>query len=160
MNNGSIVAVFIVVVVLIGAGLFFVNQHANDAAGTPEQPSASSTAPSTATGDMTGQPTSAYTVKLMNGSFSPATLTVPVGTTVTFVNQSSEDMWIASDDHPDHTDYDGTTRDEHCAPGYAGATPLDECGTGNTYTFTFTKAGTWGYHNHADHDEKGTIVVQ
>lgn len=111
-------------------------------------------------GAAAGQPVSAYTVKYTDQGFEPATLTVPAGTTVTFVNQSAGEMWIGSDQHPSHTSYDGTSKDEHCAPGYTGAKPFDECGTGSTYTFTFLKAGTYGYHNHKNDDDRGTIVVQ
>lgn len=99
------------------------------------------------------------TVTLTASGFSPSTVTIKEGQSVTFVNKTSSDMWIASDDHPDHIDYDGTSKDTHCAPGYAGPKPFDECGTATSYTFTFTKAGTFGYHNHADHDLKGTVIV-
>lgn len=92
-------------------------------------------------------------------SFSPASVTIKQGQSVTFVNKSSSSMWVASDPHPIHNGYDGTTRDEHCAPGYTGPAPFDECSTATSYTYTFTKVGSWGYHNHANHAAAGTITV-
>lgn len=102
-------------------------------------------------------PVSAYTVKYTDTGFSPESLSVPLGTTVTFINQSSGDMWVGSDEHPSHTGYDGTSRAEHCA---AGAAPsFDQCATGSTYSFTFEKAGTFEYHNHRNAQAHGVIVV-
>jgi hypothetical protein len=49
--------------------------------------------------------------------YSPDVLEVPVGTTVVFENISDQDFWPASDDHPSHTVYDGTSLDEHCKDG-------------------------------------------
>lgn len=92
-------------------------------------------------------------------SFSPSTVTVKLGGTVTWTDTSGQ-MWVASDPHPIHNGYDGTTRQEHCAPGYTGATPFDECTPGATYSFTFTKSGSWGYHDHLNHSALGTVVVQ
>jgi len=109
----------------------------------------------------TGEAPSPVTIMYDGDSFSPATVTVPVGTTVTWVNSSSDRMWIGSNDHPTHTRYDGTTTAEHCADGTATSPAVfDQCGAGTQYSFTFTKAGTWGYHNHSNSGERGTVVVQ
>ncbi len=79
--------------------------------------------------------------------FSPSTITVKKGTTVTFRNDSSSQMWIASDPHPTHTDL----------PGFDGLRGYNQ---GESYTYTFEKVGTWGYHNHLNSSDKGTVVVQ
>jgi len=73
------------------------------------------------------------------------------------VNQSTLDMWVGSDEHPTHTEYDGTKKDDHC-PNPTN-TVFDQCSSGDSYTFTFTKAGTWGYHNHKVKEDTGTVVV-
>jgi plastocyanin len=103
--------------------------------------------------------TEPVTVTYTDSGFSPKTVNVKVGQAVTFVNQSSHPMWVASDPHPLHNGYDGTTRDTHCAASYTGPKPFDECSTATSFTFTFTKAGTWGYHNHAVDEDAGTVVV-
>jgi len=97
-------------------------------------------------------------VTYTSSGFLPGTVTIKVGETVQFVNKSSgTEMWVASDSHPSHTVYSGTTKDSHC-PDTAG-TAFDQCTPGNTYSFTFQKIGTWGYHNHFLSDDKGTIIV-
>lgn len=155
-----------IAVVVIGGIAWYVSPYGPAAPSTmspytPELP----TVPAPAA---PGQPAatntpSAVTVAFTDNGFSPASVTVPVGTKVTFENRSSEAMWVASNPHPSHTGYDGTSRDTHCAAGYSGAASFDECAmgeTGATYSFTFTKSGTWGYHNHADHAMTGTVIVR
>ncbi|MBI1813240.1 cupredoxin domain-containing protein [Candidatus Peregrinibacteria bacterium] len=79
--------------------------------------------------------------------FSPSTATVSAGTAVTFTNASSGPMWVASNPHPFHTD----------SPGFDAGKSLQH---GETYQFIFTKRGRWGYHNHLNPTQGGTIVVQ
>jgi plastocyanin len=99
------------------------------------------------------------TVTYTAAGFQPQDLTIRKGGTVTFVNKSGNDMWVGGGEHPDHGGYDGTTRSEHCAPGYAGAAPFDQCGEGDTYSFTFTKDGSFHYHNHLLDEDYGMITV-
>lgn len=80
--------------------------------------------------------------------FTPSTVTINAGDTVAFKNTgSSASVWPASDPHPTHTDYPGFDALKGIAPG-------------GTYSFTFTKTGSWGYHNHLNPAQQGTIVVQ
>ena len=79
-------------------------------------------------------------VALQNFAFSPASVTVKVGDTVTWTNKDSTGHTVASDD--------GTT---FTSPTMA---------TGATFSFTFTKAGTYAYHCSIHPNMKGTVVVQ
>ncbi len=82
-----------------------------------------------------------------DAGFMPNRLTVPVGTTVTFTNSSSQSMWVASNPHPTHTDY----------PGFDALRPYNQ---GESYTFTFSKGGTFGYHNHLNPSQGASILVE
>lgn len=95
-----------------------------------------------------------YTIE--NG-FTPDDITIKIGDTVKFVNKSTAEMWVASAMHPDHIVYDGTTLAQHC-PDTAGVA-FDQCQVGAEYSFTFTKAGTWGYHNHQNAKMYGKVNV-
>lgn len=79
--------------------------------------------------------------------FSPVSVTVKQGETVTFENKSSNSFWPASNDHPSHLIY----------PEFD---PKKKIPAGESYTFTFDKIGTWGYHNHIKASQKGTIIVE
>ena len=85
-------------------------------------------------------------VTFTDKGFSPSPMKVKVGTTVTFVNESSSGMWVASDPHPTHT-------------LLLGFDELTSVGKGGTYEYTFTKIGTWTYHNHLTPTVKGTVIV-
>jgi plastocyanin len=82
---------------------------------------------------------------------------VQVGETVRF-ESSTGDMWVGVDEHPTHTQYDGSTTQQHCPN--TNNTTFDQCETGTTYEFTFDKAGEWDYHNHVQASQTGTIVVE
>lgn len=86
-------------------------------------------------------------VKITDDGFEPSTLTVNAGDAVEFKNESSDDAWPASNVHPTHQLY----------PGFDAKKPLL---SGDSYSFTFSKTGTWGYHNHLEPDVQGTIVVK
>jgi plastocyanin len=155
--NRTIIGVIVVLVVVIGGWYLLKGVPANTPpAATTETPVTTTTTTTTST---TTTSSSGVTVIYGAQGFSPQTITVPLGTTVTFVSQGADEMWIASDPHPTHQGYDGTTKNQHCAVGYSGPTPFDQCSTGMSYSFTFLKAGTWGYHNHGAAGDRGTVVV-
>jgi plastocyanin len=152
-NKWIIVAV---VIVIIGAWFLFKGTPAQAPAVAPVE---SQTSANSAPLETTNPAASAVTITYTDSGFSPKAVTVAQGTTVTFVNQSSKQMWVGSAPHPTHEGYDGTTEKVHCASGYTGPAPFDECSFGTSFSFTFTKAGTWGYHNHASSADWGTVTV-
>lgn len=99
-------------------------------------------------------------IVLTDSGFEPADLTVEVGETVTWVDDSdSVDMWVGSDRHPTHTQYAGSTLREHCENGDQTSAAFDQCSTGEEFSFTFGETGEWGYHNHERSSQGGTITV-
>ncbi len=89
---------------------------------------------------------STTTISISDTGFSPATVRVKAGTTVTFTNNGQALHWPASNPHPVHTDL----------PGFDAKRGL---ATGESYSFTFTKVGTWGFHDHLNTIMKGSVVV-
>lgn len=100
------------------------------------------------------------TIYFTGDGFQPASITVEKGTTVTWVNNASTTMWVASSRHPTHRDYSGTSKSEHCQDGDQNTAAFDQCSTGNRFSFTFEKTGTWSYHNHQPFVSGGTITVE
>ncbi len=102
-----------------------------------------------------------HEVVYTDSGYSPSELTIKAGDAVTFKNESSLGMWTASAMHPSHVLYSGTSLQEHC-PDTAN-TVFDECTSaqlGQSWSFTFTKTGTWGYHNHVKPRDFGKIIVE
>lgn len=92
--------------------------------------------------------------------FVPDTISIEVGTEVVFENVGIEDHWPASNYHPSHTVYDGTSIDEHCFS--ENNSSFDACRSiksGETWSFVFTKSGTHKYHDHLWPHLTGQIVV-
>lgn len=175
-NKGMMWAVIVLGVLIIAAVAYAVmnpmtHMESETATTTPESttngaaPATGVNAPSGSTGTASGGTaagTSAPVTTIMytDNGFAPNSITIKKGTKVTFVNQSQLKMWIGSDNHPDHTGYSGTDKSVHC-PDTTG-TAFDQCAsvnTGGSYSFTFNKTGTWGYHNHAAREDEGTIIV-
>src|SRR5579859_3459668 len=77
-------------------------------------------------------------------AFSPATITIKVGTTVTWTNTTSVPHTVTSDDN---TTFDSGIN-----------TPI--AANGGTFSFTFTKAGTFAYHCQIHPFMKATVIVQ
>jgi len=144
-------AAVIIIIIALGAW-WFVSQ------GVPT-PATTNTSP---TGELTGTVTAPKTVTVLYGTdgFSPSTVTINKGDTVTFVNNGGGDMWVATAQHPAHSVYDGTDRATHCAAGYTGPVPFDQCSVGINYSFMFNHAGTWNYHNHNNAADFGKVVVE
>jgi plastocyanin len=109
--------------------------------------------PSTATVSSRPSPTisasqtaSAATITYGKNGFSPATTTVKSGDSVTFANNSSEDIQVDSDPHPVHTD-DTDLNVGMISPG-------------QSQTVVLTKKGTFGFHNHLDPSDTASITIQ
>lgn len=80
------------------------------------------------------------TVEITNFMFSPASITVKKGTTVTWTNKDSAAHTV-------------TESDSQTGPS------SDSLATGKSYSFTYTSAGTFKYKCNFHPDMQGTVVV-
>jgi amicyanin len=101
-------------------------------------PSATAAPGDTSSSSAPAAPVAGNAVNIKDFKFDPATLTVPVGATVTWTNQDEEPHAIAAKDGSFH----GPGMDTH-----------------GTYSFTFTKPGTYGYICSIHPFMTGTVVV-
>ena len=147
----------VVAIVVIGGGYWWLQGLQAPAVSDDGTPAAVDAANVAATVDVNAAPMTA-TVTFDGTSYSPASVTIKQGGSVTFTSTAGN-MWVASAPHPAHTGYDGTDRSTHCATGYTGAAPFDQCVAGTSYTFTFNKVGTWKYHNHSNSSAFGSVTV-
>lgn len=161
MKTSNIIWIIVIILVIAGGWYFYSVQ-------TVSAPVAPSVETQTATGTNAGAnvptPTTSSasmsaTVKLTSSGFSPATVTITKGGTVTWVSESGSPMWVAVAMHPSHELYDNTSKDEHCDGDYSGPAPFDQCSSGGNYSFTFNQVGTWKYHNHVNKSQFGTVIV-
>jgi plastocyanin len=87
----------------------------------------------------TTQQNTPNTVIIQNFAFNPNSLTVPVGTTVTWINQESTPHDVVSD---------------------TGVFTSPRLNTGANYTYTFTQAGEYPYYCGIHPSMKAKIIVQ
>lgn len=78
-------------------------------------------------------------------SFSPSNVTIDEGESVTWTNSSQITFDLASNSHPSHTNFPALNK--------------GDVGPGETATVTFNDSGTYGYHNHSNASQTGTIIV-
>lgn len=140
----TIIAVAVLVIVIVG-GYFLLSPQKTSVT----TPTSEITPTSSAAMQESASPSSAMqenTVTLSADGFSPATLTVKAGTEVTWTNKSGAVGNVNSDVHPTHTIYPPLN--------------LGKFADGESLSLTFDKAGTYGYHNHLDSSQTGTVIVQ
>jgi len=100
-------------------------------------------------------------IEITSSGFTPSTLTVSKGDTVTWINMDTEPHWPASALHPTHTIYPGSDI-EKCGTSEE-STIFDACkgiAPGESFSFTFNEEGSWSYHDHINLGLFGKIVVQ
>lgn len=131
----------VVVVGSLGAWYFYSKgQNSSTTATTSTTPTptgATQNPPSTA---------AAVTITFTSAGFSPTTVTVQSGGKLTVINNSSGAISFNSNPHPTHIDNSELN--------------IGTIGPGESKTVTLTKTGTWGYHNHLNPSQGGTIIVQ
>jgi plastocyanin len=79
------------------------------------------------------------TITIQNNIFNPNSITIPQGTTITWINKDSNTHKIVSD---------------------TGLFTSPDLSNGQSYSYTFTQAGTYPYHCSLHPNMVGTIIVQ
>jgi plastocyanin len=87
----------------------------------------------------------ATTVTIQNFAFNPASITVPKGTTVTWVNQDTTDHTIVNDAQ-------GST-------AQGALFTSNSLSRGGSYSYTFENPGTYPYHCSIHMAMKATVIV-
>jgi plastocyanin len=89
-------------------------------------------------------------VTVTDSGFEPSEVTVKAGGTITWVNESSVNIQVGSDDHPTHN----VNRD------ITGGAFVLELAPGDSTSITVTQIGNWGYHDHLQPGKKGRVTIQ
>lgn len=86
------------------------------------------------------------TIVYSDDGFGQKSLTVKAGSIVSIRNNSSRILQFDSDPHPQHTDNPELN--------------IGNISPGHQRSVTVTKTGSHGFHNHANDDHTGTLVVE
>ncbi len=143
MNRMIIIGVFVLLVLGIGGYILYGNMKYSRSLGASNQNSNSQNTNSTVPTQGTRNSSS---VQVSSNGFQPMNLVIKAGTTVTWTNNSGEDVSINSNNHPTHLLYPPLN--------------LGRVSDGGQVSLTFDTPGTYGYHNHLNPSQTGTITVQ
>lgn len=91
-------------------------------------------------------PVSGNLITYTDSGFSPAQVSVKVGDTVTFKNDSKANIQVNSAPHPAHTQFPELN--------------IGSIAPGESKSVKVTTAGAKKYHNHLNPGQNGTIVVE
>lgn len=134
-NKKRIIIAIIAVAIVAGAGIWYTIATSNKTA-----------APATPGATKESDQPAAATITYDGTTFTLSTDKVASGSNITVVNSSDKELDFDSDPHPVHTD--NTELNEGLI------TP------GESKTFTVVTKGTWGFHNHLDASQRGSITVE
>lgn len=147
MNRQTLVIAGVVLAAVAGL-IIFLAVGREDETDAPPAASTSETSQPTQS-ESTSEPQEAspgQTVFIDDQGFSPDKLSININETVTFTNRGDSDVWPASDNHPTHT-------------VYPELDPKKEIKPGESWSFKFTKAGTWDMHDHLNSNVTAQITV-
>jgi plastocyanin len=132
-----------VVIIILAVGGIVLAKHNSDNKSSDKSMNMSSSSKSTDTGSSSSSQASSSTsnsVTIENFAFSPASITVKAGTTVTWTNKDSATHTV-------------TETDSQTGPNSG------DLATGKSYSFKFDTAGTYKYHCSIHPDMTGTVTV-
>lgn len=144
MHKNSLFVGGVVLLILVGVVIFLVNRPGSNTASRKASTDTSNMSmpdKSQTNNNQSTKPTATDSVKISNYAFSPATITVKVGTTVTWTNADAIAHTVTADNPS------------------ADAPNSDSITQGSSYSFTFKKAGTYPYHCTPHPYMKGTVIV-
>lgn len=144
----NVVIAGVVIIVLIVAGWFFMSSKKSSVTQVPSevtQTPAPTESPTSFASDA-AMMNEKNIVKMTSSNFSPKNITVKVGESVIWQNDDSANHTVNSYNHPTHTLY-----------------PFLNLGlikSGETKSATFSKTGTFMYHDHLNPSLTGTVTVE
>jgi plastocyanin len=156
MTNGKKVAIVVIILAVVGAGVYVAMSGKDDSNDKSNSSQTSGSSTDTSSNDTSNSSSSsdgasdtaeaAATITYSDSGFGSGTVTVKAGDTVAVKNTSSSELSFNSDPHPAHTD------DPDLNVGVIAS--------GATKTFTVQQTGTYGFHNHFNPSDKGKITVE
>lgn len=135
--NGKIWFLVILVAIFFAGALYYFGQSA----GVNDYQSANITNANTTRAPRI------YTVFYNTGVFSPTNIRIHVGDSVKFQNDSQDYIRV-------------TTDISNNIPDLAGFDSVSTVPPKSVFAFTFTEAGSFGYHNELNKSERGMVIVR
>ncbi|MBI2600417.1 cupredoxin domain-containing protein [Candidatus Daviesbacteria bacterium] len=150
MNRNLVVGLGIVLVVLIVGYFLVVNSGKSQTLSqqTPSKTNVSVTPSPAATGESSSSAQQQEAIVMITkAGFSPQTVSIKAGQTVTWVNNDSAPHQVDSSPHPQHTDYPPLNTIDLLKPG-------------EKRSLAFPDKGSFRYHDHLNASLRGSVVAE
>lgn len=164
-NKNYIIGIVLIILIVLAIIIFahHTSQYGTSYSATTTTPNetstytpSSNTTPNTSTTVNTSATTSTQnplpphtvSVSYTDSGFSPNSITINRGDTVTFVNQSASQMWVAGNPNAQYPQ------------SYPGFNEGAQVSNGGKYSILFSQAGTYQYYNENHVGSVGVIIVQ
>lgn len=147
--NGRLAIFFIIIIFGLGGLFIYIRQH-DKVTVVKANPVISPIPKIQTSSSVMPLPTIDKSINLVtNGinGFTPETVTIKVGDSVTWVNSDLKNHTVNSDPHPSHTAYPSLNTIGLLKPG-------------EKKSLVFPTKGTYGYHDHLNPSHTGTIIVE
>jgi plastocyanin len=145
MKRTIVIGLIAGIVLLLGAVLLLMT-NANPPTDQGLNETVNEESPNDLTQNVTNETPQTTEITLTEQGFSPAEITVSIGTKVIWRNLAATAASVDSEPHPMHNAYPPLN--------------LGLFQNGETLEFIFTESGTYQFHNHLNPDNKGTVVVE
>ena len=143
----NVVIAGVVILVLVVGGWFFTRPKQTVTPEVSQSTQESSSSESATSAASSGaQMVEKNIVSINVGGFSPKTITIKTGESITWTNNDSENHTVNSDPHPTHTLY-----------SFLNAGLIKP---GDKKTVMFERAGKYTYHDHLNPSLTGSVTVE
>ena len=149
MNKNVAIAIAVILILLVG-GWFLMRPKAQVtpvASDVPVSTPVQSESVTPAASEGASMNKNETVVKISSDAFSPKSVTIKAGDTVTWMNKDTADHQVNSDPHPTHTLFPILNK-------------IGLIKAGDKKSLQFTTAGTFTYHDHLNPSLIGSITVQ
>lgn len=138
----------VVLLALVGFGVWAVMQDDDDTATTEDTQTVTSQESTNNETSNPSEPTTSDSVEIVytDSGFQKSSYTVDTGGTVIVKNDSSSDLQFSSDDHPAHLDNSELNQ--------------SVLASGESQEFVVTETGTWGIHDHLNDANTTELIVE
>ena len=143
----KLIIAIIAVAIIAGGAVVLANKKSDQSNSETTTPSTNQTDKSSQSAANNGSTAANEVAITYNGeSFTLSASTIAAGGKITVTNNSSQELQFESNPHPAHTDNPELN--------------VGDVDAGQSKTATLTTKGTWGFHNHYNHNQGGQITVQ
>lgn len=146
MSRNVLLGLVVIVLVVFAGWYFLKSQKSSVDTQTQTSQVTTETVSASPTASASGSVMETGTVKITSSGFTPESITIKAGESVTWTNDDSANHIVASNPHPTHTDY---------PPLNIGLIK-----PGDSKSLSFPTAGTYKYHDHLNPSLTGSVTVQ